>query len=88
MIKFDCGCIGLAGKDSRRLHFIIQACDGDRGESPWTFSWRTMEDVEEGEHVPQKFEPLPHEEVKEIWNAAAELIRDGEKFQELKRLLK
>lgn len=74
--KFSCGCIGWAFEPKA---LVLVPCDGERND-PCIFPyWRDLSD--------KSHEPLDEEKSRKLLDEVAELVHDGHRFQEVRRLL-
>ena len=75
--KFSCGCIGWAFEPKA---LVLTPCDGDRNDPYISPYWRDLSD--------KTHEPLDETEAKKLLDEVADLIHDGHRFREVRRLLK
>lgn len=76
-VQFECGCIGLNNEADTKKSIIFQACDDDeRALSVW---FRDMSGKE--------IIPLTDQELEALIRRLSQVLLDGYRFQDLKRIL-
>ena len=83
LLKFSCGCIGLAARHSH-MHdrIIVKRCDTDQQDpDPYTFELRRMTEEQCNGSV-----PISELEEQEIVNELGSLIGAGYRFREVRKL--
>jgi hypothetical protein len=76
-VIYSCGCVCIKHNDEV---FIIEPCDGNYDDDQYTMFKRNM--------INKKYRECTPSEVSNITENLADLIYKGQRFSELKRLLK
>lgn len=82
IVKFDCGCIGLADVpgDPEGHSFILKPCDlGREDPSGPCLDWRDMDG--------KSYVRLPDKDALVLLGEICTLVRDGHNFRAIKRLI-
>ena len=76
-VKYDCGCIGFVACDT---HWCVKQCDGD-GEFNPIGIW-DRKDLEG-----QPYDVLELEELSDLFHNIDLMLKDGDKYRKIKKLL-